>query len=91
MSNNKGIPKTKGAYNKQLLQELCVRDECIVDFTKIEKYNRDIKVDFTCKCGNKHNKTFIQIYKACGYCKICTESKRKEKAKQSCIKNDIML
>ena len=86
MSNNKGIPKTKGAYNKQLLQELCVRDECIVDFTKIEKYNITIKIDFTCKCGNKHNKTFKQIYKAGGYCKICTESKRKEKVKQTCIK-----
>jgi hypothetical protein len=22
-----------------------------------KKYNRDIKVDFTCKCGNTHNKT----------------------------------
>ena len=87
MSNNKGIPTKKGVYyNKQLLQELCVRDECIMDFTRIEKYNIEIKIDFTCKCGNKHNKTFRQIYKVGGYCKICTQSKRKEKVEQTCIK-----
>jgi|UniRef100_A0A6C0JP22 hypothetical protein len=85
MLNNKGILTKKRVYNKQLLQELCVRDECIVDFTTIEKYNIQIKIDFTCKCGNKHNKTFRQIYKACGYCKICTESKKKEKVKQTCL------
>ena len=52
---------------------------------KIEKYNRDITVDFTCKCGNTHNKTFRGINNFGGFCKICTKSKRKEKVKQTCI------
>ena len=65
-------------YNKQLLEKLCLRDECIVDFTKIEKYNRDIKVDFTCKCGNTHNKTFRAINNFGGFCKICTNNNRQK-------------
>jgi len=72
-------------YNKQLLEKLCLRDECIVDFTTIEKYNRNIKVNFICKCGNTHNKTFRVINNFGGFCKICTKSKRKEKVKQTCI------
>ena len=33
---------TKICYDKNLLQEVCNRDKCIIDFDKIEKYNRDI-------------------------------------------------
>jgi len=66
-------------YNKQLLEKLCLRDECIVDFTKIEKYNRDITVDFTCKCGNTHNKTFRAINNSGGFCKICTNNNKQKK------------
>ena len=65
-------------YNKQLLEKLCLRDECIVDFTKIEKYNRDITVDFTCKCGNTHNKTFRAINYSGGFCKICTNNNKQK-------------
>ena len=28
-----------------------------------KKYNRDIKVDFICKCGNTHNKTRMTEWK----------------------------
>jgi len=65
-------------YNKQLLEKLCLRDECIVDFTTIEKYNRDIKVNFTCKCGNTHNKTFRSINNFGGFCKICTNNNKQK-------------
>ena len=69
-------------YNKQLLETLCLRDECIVDFTTIEKYNkkynRNIKVDFICKCGNTHNKTFRAINNFGGFCKICTNNNRQK-------------
>ena len=65
-------------YNKQLLEKLCLRDECIVDFTTIEKYNRNIKVDFICKCGNTHNKTFRVINNFGGFCKICTNNNKQK-------------
>jgi hypothetical protein len=65
-------------YNKQLLEKLCVRDECIVDFRKIKIYNRDIKVDFICKCGNTHNKTFRTINNIGGFCKICTNNNKQK-------------
>ena len=73
-------------YNKQLLEKLCLRDECIVDFTKIEKYNRDITVDFTCKCGNTHNKTFRGINNSGGFCKICTNNNKQKSEYQEKIK-----
>ena len=73
-------------YNKQLLEKLCLRDECIVDFTKIEKYNRDITVDFTCKCGNTHNKAFRAINYSGGFCKICTNNNKQKSEYQEKIK-----
>jgi len=72
-------------YNKQLLEKLCLRDECIVDFTTIEKYNRNIKVNFICKCGNTHNKTFRVINYFGGFCKICTNNNKLNKFKETCI------
>ena len=73
-------------YNKQLLEKLCLRDECIVDFTTIEKYNRDIKVNFTCKCGNTHNKIFRVINYSGGFCKICTNNNKQKSEYQEKIK-----
>ena len=76
----------KVCYNMSLLQEVCERDKCIIDFDKIEKYNRKIRVDFICNCGIEYSKTFRQIYDVSGgYCKKCTENRRREKVKQTCI------
>ena len=77
---------TKICYDTNLLQEVCDRDKCIIDFDKIEKYNRDTKVDFICNCGIEYSKTFRQIYDVSGgYCKKCTENRRQEKVKKTCI------
>ena len=68
---------TKICYDKNLLQEVCNRDKCIIDFDKIEKYNRDIKVDFICNCGGEYSRTFRLLYKIGAFCKICSINKRK--------------
>ena len=74
------MPELK--YNKSLLEEVCIRDKCTIDFSKIEKYNRDVKIEFTCNCGNNYIKTIGAIYnKAGAYCKECTKNRRKEKFK----------
>ena len=76
---------TKICYDKNLLQEVCNRDKCIIDFDKIEKYNRELYVEFICNCGVEYNKTFRLLYEIGAFCKICTKNKRKEKVKQTCI------
>jgi imidazole glycerol phosphate synthase subunit HisF len=77
---------SKIKYDKNLLQEICNRDKCIIDFDKIKKYNRDIKIEFICNCGIKNIKTFRCIYEGGGgYCKICTENIRQEKVKNTCL------
>jgi hypothetical protein len=77
---------TKICYNKDLLQEVCDRDDCIIDFDKIGKCNRDTRVDFICNCGCEYSKAFRQIYDVSGgYCKECTKNKRNEKVKETCI------
>ena len=76
---------TKICYDNDLLQEVCDRDKCIIDFDKIEKYNREIKVEFRCNCGIEYSRTFRLLYEVGAFCKICTKNKRKEKVKQTCI------
>ncbi len=76
---------TKIKYDKKLLEEICNRDKCIIDFEKIEKYNRDINIEFICNCGIKYTKTICRLYKSCAYCKICTLNIKNEKSKQTCI------
>ena len=68
---------TKICYDNDLLQEVCDRDKCIIDFDKIEKYNREIKVDFICNCGGEYSRTFRLLYKIGAFCKICSTNKMK--------------
>ena len=76
---------TRKSY-KNLLQEVCYRDKCIIDFDKIEKYNREIKVDFICNCGNEYCRTIRRLCDSVGgFCEKCTKNKRNEKVKQTCI------
>jgi hypothetical protein len=75
----------KVCYDISLLQEVCDRDRCIIDFDKIEKYNRETRIDFICNCGCEYSKTFIMLYKIGAFCKICTKNKGNEKSKQTCI------
>ena len=67
---------TKICYDNDLLQEVCDRDRCIIDFDKIEKYNRDIKVEFVCNCGIEYSRTFRLLYKIGAFCKICGINKK---------------
>ena len=34
----------KKIYNKELLEEICIRDNCKIDFNKIEKYKININI-----------------------------------------------
>ena len=75
---------TKTKYDKKLLEEICNRDKCIIDFEKIGKYNRDIDIEFTCKCGNNYKKTFRLLYQYTGaYCNICTNNIKQYKLKKT--------
>ena len=49
---------TKNKYNKELLEEICIRDNCKIDFDKIEKYNQGISIEYICKCNNIYIKNF---------------------------------
>ena len=65
---------SKVKYNRELLEQVCERDKCIVDFDNIEKYNRDVRIEFVCSCGNNDVKNFRVInQKGGGYCQKCTE------------------
>jgi len=75
---------TKIKYDKKLLHEICDRDKCIINFEKIEKYNRDINIEFICNCGNNYTKKFRLLYQYSGaYCNICTNNIRQIKKKQT--------
>jgi hypothetical protein len=74
------------SYNKSLLEDICIRDKCIIDFDKIEKYGIDVRIDFICNCGDNCNKVFRMINKKGGaYCKKCTKNRTQEKIKQTCL------
>ena len=62
-------------YNKKLLEEICIRDDCIIDFDKIERYNHTIDIEFMCNCGNNYSKIFSNMYISGAFCKECTSEK----------------
>ena len=72
-------------YNSILLQEICNRDNCIIDYSTIEKYNRAIKIEFICSCGKIYSKNFRDMYNYGANCDKCTEKKRQDKRKQTCL------
>lgn len=68
-------------YNKELLQEIINRDKANnVDYEG--NLNRDTRIKFTCKCGEKHIKSFRRCNTNNIYCKICTQ---KESIKKSLL------
>ena len=71
---------TKIKYDKKLLHEICDRDKCIIDFEKIEKYNRDINIEFICNCGNNYINCLRNLHRTGAFCKECINKKAKEKS-----------
>jgi len=76
---------TKIKYDKKLLHEICDRDKCIINFEKIEKYNRDINIEFICNCGNNYNNCLRNLHRTGAFCKECINKKAKEKSKKTCL------
>ena len=77
---------TKVKYNRELLEQVCERDKCVIDFANIEKYNRDVRIEFVCSCGNIDIKTFRLIYESTGaFCGDCTKNIKQSKMKSTCL------
>lgn len=66
-------------YDKALLDEICNRDNSIVDYNTIKKYNRDIKIEIICSCGKTDSKNFRCMYKNGAYCDECMKVKSNER------------
>jgi hypothetical protein len=76
---------SKVKYDRALLEQICERDKCIVDFDKINRYNSIIKIYYTCACGKSNKKLFTMIYKKGGLCKDFTNILRESKKQQTCL------
>jgi hypothetical protein len=82
----------RNKYDKALLEKICERDSCIIDYNTIKKYNSSKKIDFICNCGNYGSKYFSCMYKnGGGYCKDCTLVNNKIKIKQTNLYNYIII
>lgn len=77
---------TKIRYNKELLLKCMERDGFWTDINGYEKLKREMRISFTCQCGNGHHKTFISIVKGIGgFCKNCSVSMTQEKVRKTCL------
>lgn len=65
-------------YNKELLQEIINRDEASNIYYE-GNLNRDTKIKFNCKCGEKHIKSFRRCNSNNMYCKNCTQKENIKK------------
>jgi hypothetical protein len=77
-------PSSK-VYNKQLLEEICERDKCTVDFDKIETYMKNSRIDFVCSCGNQNQKELKGMLNQGGFCKPCMKILSLQRQKQACF------
>jgi len=72
-------------YNVSLLQIIIKRDNCIID-KNYTKLTRNVRIQFTCCCGDKNEKTFRDINKTGAFRKKCILRKAQEKQKITCMK-----
>lgn len=73
-------------YNKDLLKEICKRDNCEVDFDKYDNLSRDVKVTFTCgtlNCDKTYEKTMEQLYKYNALCSVCKNERRQARYEET--------
>jgi len=68
----------KYTYTQELLDSICMRDDCIL--IKVENKSSNLTcnsiIHFQCKCGKIHNKSFHAISEYGAYCKQCTFEKQ---------------
>jgi hypothetical protein len=73
-------------YNIDLLKEIIKRDNCKIDLDKIDKLNKEVRIDFICNCGNPNNKSFQCLYKFGGaFCKKCTYNNMHKRTSATCM------
>jgi hypothetical protein len=77
---------SRKVYNKTLLEEICERDNCKVDFDKIEKYLKSQRIDFICHCGNPNQKQFAGMFNQGAFCKPCMKIQLVRKQKETFLK-----
>jgi hypothetical protein len=76
-------------FNIDLLNDIIIRDKCIIELHKYDNLTRNVNIEFICVCGNISNKIFRTLYKFGSFCKKCTENNRLEKIKNSKSNIDI--
>ncbi len=79
-------------YDKTLLDEISIRDKCIIIEPFPEKLNMTARTHFVCECGTEHSKTFYYLNKSRGLCHkhttlIGTEKRDKTMIKKYGVKN----
>lgn len=80
------MEKEKFRYNKEFLQLIIERDNCIIDLDKIIKPNKNSKIDFICNCGTSHNKGMLSLRINGGaFCIKCTNKNKIEKTIKTCL------
>lgn len=74
------MEKEKFRYNKDFLQLIIERDNCIIDLDKIINPNKKSRIDFICNCGTSHNKGMLSLRINGGaFCIKCTNKNKIEK------------
>jgi hypothetical protein len=82
---SKTSPISGKIYNKTLLEEICERDKCQVDFDKIEKYMKNQRIDYVCNCGNPNQKEFVGMFNQGAFCKPCMKLLSLNRQIQACL------
>jgi hypothetical protein len=79
------ICNTAAEYDKTLLESICERDKCTIDFSKIESYSSNKRFDFICNCGNSHNKEFRGMLNQGAFCKYCMKGLSLQRQKKAAL------
>jgi hypothetical protein len=71
-------------FNFQLLQKVVERDQCSIDASNYKDIaSRDIKVSFTCVCGENDTKPFRRMFETGAFCKKCMDQRAWDKLRQT--------
>ena len=75
-------------FNAKLLEEVCKRDKCTVNFKLYNDLTRNTRITFLCggeNCNLEADKVFRELHLSGGFCPLCQKKVMQQRFRDTCL------